>query len=156
MKKILFVTLIALFAVSSATFARGGSESERKAVEAIVDAYIKTINDGDLELVGKIWSHDERASFIGPQGRFSGYEEVRDKLVMSFKNGFAKRNLRKDELIIVIEGKLAWAEFTWTFDSVGKDGTERTSRGRETQIFRKENDGWKLMHIHYSGIRSNN
>ena len=156
MKKILFVTLIALFAVSSATFARGGSESERKAVEAIVDAYIKTINDGDLELVGKIWSHDERASFIGPQGRFSGYEEVRDKLVMSFKNGFAKRNLRKDELIIVIEGKSAWAEFTWAFDSVGKDGTERTSRGRETQIFRKEKDGWKLMHIHYSGIRSNN
>ena len=121
-----------------------------------MDAYIKTINDGDLELVGKIWSHDERASFIGPQGRFSGYEEVRDKLVMSFKNGFAKRNLRKDELIIVIEGKSAWAEFTWTFDSVGKDGTERTSRGRETQIFRKEKDGWKLMHIHYSGIRSNN
>ena len=156
MKKILFVTLVALFAVLSATFARGGSESERKAVEAIVDAYIKTINDGDLELVGKIWSHDELASFIGPQGRFSGYEEVRDKLVMSFKNGFAKRNLRKDELIIVIEGKSAWAEFTWTFDSVGKDGTERTSRGRETQIFRKEKDGWKLMHIHYSGIRSNN
>lgn len=156
MKKILFVTLVALFAVSSATFARGGSESERKAVEAIVDAYIKTINDGDLELVDKIWSHDELASFIGPQGRFSGYEEVRDKLVMSFKNGFAKRNLRKDELIIVIEGKSAWAEFTWTFDSVGKDGTERTSRGRETQIFRKEKDGWKLMHIHYSGIRSNN
>lgn len=156
MKKILFVTLIALFAVSSLAFARGGSESERKAVEAIVDAYIKTINDGDLELVGKIWSHDELASFIGPQGRFSGYEEVRDKLVMSFKNGYAKRNLRKDELIIVIEGKSAWAEFTWTFDSVGKDGTERTSRGRETQIFRKEKDGWKLMHIHYSGIRSNN
>ena len=156
MKKILFVTLIALFAVSSLAFARGGPESERKAVEAIVDAYIKTINDGDLELVGKIWSHDELASFIGPQGRFSGYEEVRDKLVMSFKNGFTKRNLRKDELIIVIEGKSAWAEFTWTFDSVGKDGTERTSRGRETQIFRKEKDGWKLMHIHYSGIRSNN
>ena len=145
MKKILFVTLIALFAVSSLAFARGGSESERKAVEAIVDAYIKTINDGDLELVGKIWSHDERASFIGPQGRFSGYEEVRDKLVMSFKNGFAKRNLRKDELIIVIEGKSAWAEFIWTFDSVGKDGTERTSRGRETQIFRKEKAVSKIL-----------
>ena len=156
MKKILFVTFVALFAVSSLAFARGGSESEHKAVEAIVDAYIKTINDGDLELVGKIWSHDERASFIGPQGRFSGYEEVRDKLVMSFKNGFAKRNLRKDELIIVIEGKSAWAEFTWTFDSVGNDGTERISRGRETQIFRKEKGGWKLMHIHYSGIRNNN
>ena len=148
MKKILFVTLVAVFAVSSVAFARGGSESERKAVEAIVDAYIKTINDGDLELVGKIWSHDERASFLGPQGRFSGYDEVRAKLVMSFKNGVAKRNLRKDELIIVIEGKSAWAEFTWTFDSVGKDGSERRSRGRETQIFRKEMGGWKLMHIH--------
>ena len=155
MKTILFLTLVALFAISATAFAQGGSESERKAVEAIVDAYIKTINDGDLELVGKIWSHDERASFIGPQGRFSGYEEVRDKLVMSFKNGFSKRNLRKDELIIVIEGNSAWAEFTWTFDSVGKDGTERTSRGRETQIFRKEKDDWKLMHIHYSAIRSN-
>lgn len=155
MKKILFVTLVALFAVSSVAFAQGGSESERKAVEAIVDAYIKTINDGDLELVSKIWSHDERASFIGPQGRFSGYEEVRDKLVMSFKTGFAKRNLRKDELIIVIEGDSAWAEFTWTFEAENHNGRSLTSRGRETQIFRKEKDGWKLMHIHYSAIRSN-
>ena len=56
MKKILFVTLVALFSISVTAFARGGSESERKAVEAIVDAYIKTINDGDLELVlrGKV------------------------------------------------------------------------------------------------------
>ena len=75
---------------------------------------------------------------------------------MSFKTGFAKRNLRKDELIIVIEGDSAWAEFTWTFEAENRNGRSLTSRGRETQIFRKEKGGWKLMHIHYSGIRNNN
>ena len=154
MKKILFL-MVALLAISTGAWARGGKDADRKDVEQIVDSYIKTINDGDLELVGKIWTHDPVASFIGPQGRFQGYEEVRDKLVTSFKNGFSKRNLRKDELTIVIEGKSAWAEFTWTFDSVNNNGQERTSRGRETQIFRKEKDGWKLVHIHYSGLRNN-
>ncbi|MBQ6571205.1 MAG: DUF3225 domain-containing protein [Alistipes sp.] len=154
MKRILFL-MVALLAISTGAWARGGKDADRKAVEQIVDSYIKTINDGDLELVGKIWTHDPVASFIGPQGRFQGYEEVRDKLVTSFKNGFSKRNLRKDELTIVIEGKSAWAEFTWTFDSVNNNGQEHTSRGRETQIFRKEKDGWKLVHIHYSGLRNN-
>lgn len=138
--------------LSTSLFARR-VDTDVNAVEAIVDAYIRTINDGDLELVSKIWSHDKRVSFIGPQGRFQGYEEVRDKLVAGFKNGFAKRNLQKDELTIIIEGKAAWAEFTWKFEAERNDGSKHTARGRETQIFRKEKDGWKLVHIHYSGVR---
>ena len=93
-------------------------------------------------------------SFIGPQGRFEGYEQIRDNLVMGFKNGFAKRDLKKENLIVVVEGKSAWAEFTWKFDAEARNGRKSTSRGRETQIFRKEKDGWKLVHIHYSAMRS--
>ena len=150
MKK--FLLLAVALILSTSLFARG-ADADVKAVEEVVNAYIRTINDGDLELVAKIWSHDECASFIGPQGRFQGYEQVRDKIVAGFKNGFVKRDLKKDQLFITIEGNSAWAEFTWTFDAERADGGKHTARGRETQIFRKEKDGWKLMHIHYSAMR---
>ena len=68
--------MVALLTISTGAWARGGKDADRKAVEQIVDSYIKTINDGDLELVGKIWTHDPVASFIGPQGRFQGYNTV--------------------------------------------------------------------------------
>lgn len=51
-------------------------------------------------------------------------------------------------------GNAAWSEFSWTFDATRKDGSPHHARGRETQIFEKDNDGeWKLIHIHYSAIR---
>ena len=44
MKKILFL-MVALLAISTGAWARGGKDADRKAVEQIVDSYIKTIND---------------------------------------------------------------------------------------------------------------
>jgi hypothetical protein len=43
--------------------------------------------------------------------------------------------------------------------TVNGDGDESGNTGsvdwNSTQIFRKEKDGWKLVHIHYSGLRNN-
>ena len=154
MKRNLLIILSAILFVSfqSSAFAQGSSK-DVKAITEIVDKYIATINDGDLDLVGKIWSHDDCVSFIGPQGRFEGYEQIRDNLVMGIKNGFAKRDLKKENLIVVVECKSALAECSWKFDAEARNGHKHTSRGRETQIFRKEKDGWKLVHIHYSAMR---
>jgi len=31
-------------------------------------------------------------------------------------------------------------------------GSSLTTRGRETQIYRKERGQWRLVHVHYSGM----
>ena len=157
MKRIVMAILASSAILMSAEVVRAqGSEKDKEAIEAVVDAYIRTINDGDTDLARQIWANEGLVTFIGPQGHFKGVDEICERIVMSFKNNFTKRDLKKDELAIVVEDGTAWAEFTWTFDAVRSDGGEHRGRGRETQIFRKDDDGWKLVHIHYSGVRANN
>lgn len=153
MKQFSIIAIALLAILLPANTANAQASNEREAIEKLVDNYIKTINDGDLELVSQIWSHADYATFIGPQGRFVGWEAIRDGIVAGFKNGFTKRDLKKDNLIININGNSAWAEFTWTFNSTSTSGRTGQSRGRESQIFEKVNGEWRLVHIHYSGMR---
>lgn len=129
-------------------------ESEKKAIEQLIEQYVKTINECDTALVNQIWSHDAKVSFIGPSGYYSPYTEIRDSLVHGiFGTHFTKRDLRKENLKIELNGDAAWSEFTWTFDATRTDGKAHHTKGRETQIFERGNDGiWRLIHIHYSSI----
>jgi hypothetical protein len=46
----------------------------------------------------------------------------------------------------------AWAEFYWDFvATVRKDGSTLTTTGRETQVHGREGQGWRIVHVHYSG-----
>lgn len=130
-------------------------ENDKAAVERLISQYIETINLCDTALVNRIWSHDTKVSFIGPSGYYSTYQEIRDSLVVGiFGTWFTKRDLRKDELKVHVNDSMAWSEFTWIFDATRIDGTAHHTKGRETQIFEKGVDGeWRLVHIHYSGIR---
>lgn len=132
------------------------SEKEKAAIEHLIDLYVETINLCDTALVNNIWSHDTKVSFIGPSGYYSTYKEIRDSLVVGlFSTHFIDRHLQKDELKIDVNGNNAWSEFTWTFDATRTDGSAHQTRGRETQIFEKTDDGkWRLIHIHYSAIEA--
>ena len=155
MKKLFSIAMIlmaeALFMISCTT-KTVDIEAEKAEISKIIDAYCKTINDDDLELVNEIWSHGDEVSFIGPSGRYSTYNEIRDNFVHGvFGVNFTKRNLQKEELNITVYGDAAWAEFNWVFDATRNDGSPHNTKGRESQFFHKENGQWKLVHIHYSG-----
>ena len=127
-------------------------KADEQQISELIDKYVKTINDDDLALVGEIWSHEDYVSFIGPMGRYAGYEAIRDDFVHGiFGINFKTRNLQKEELIIHVNGESAWAEFSWKFEATRNDGGSYSSLGRETQLFNKGEDGWKLVHVHYSG-----
>jgi len=43
-------------------------------------------------------------------------------------------------------------EYNWHFDAkIKANGMELHSDGRESEVFRKIDGGWRLVHIHYSG-----
>ena len=160
MRKI-FLPIVALMAIAIASSCSQGNtapavstDDEKAQISAVVDQYISTINNDDTTLVGRIWSHGDEVSFIAPSGRYSTYREIRDSLVHGlFGLNFTERDLRKESLDINVYGDMAWLEFVWAFDAVRLDGTQHRARGRETQILHKEGDEWKLVHIHYSGLR---
>ena len=151
------IPMIAVLMVMVLTMTRCTSQpvdvdKEKAAISKIIDEYVKTINNDDTLLVNQIWSHDAEVSFIGPSGRYSTYNEIRDNFVHGvFGKNFTKRNLQKEELTITVYGDAAWAEFNWVFDATRNDGSPHNTKGRESQFFHKENGEWKLVHIHYSG-----
>ncbi len=127
---------------------------DMEAVERVIDRYIESINSCEKELVENIWLHEDFVSFTAPAGYFKTLASIRDDFVLGiFGKNFRKRCLRKKELRIHLNGNMAWAEFTWSFEAVKNDGEEVRSRGFETQVLQKDQRGeWKLVHVHYSAI----
>jgi len=52
-----------------------------------------------------------------------------------------------------VYGDTARAEFYWDFAAkFRKDGSPVTTHGRETQVYRKEQGRWRLVHVRCSGM----
>ncbi len=68
-------------------------------------------------------------------------------------NTFSERKLTIKDVIIHDSRDAAWAECYWDFVAKLKaDGSSINTKGRETQIYRKEKAEWRLVHVHYSGM----
>jgi len=66
---------------------------------------------------------------------------------------FAERKLNVHDVVIRVYGDTAWAEFYRDFAAKMKNGgPPLNTKGRETQIYRKGDRGWVIVHIHYSGM----
>lgn len=132
-------------------------KTNEQAVRRIIGKYVESINRCDTALFRRIWAESNEVSFIAPSGYYISYQEIKDSLLIGiFEQKFKSRNLQKEHLKIHINERNAWAEFFWTFNAIKKDGTLHDTKGHETQIFKKDNDGlWKLVHIHYSTLKNN-
>ena len=54
--------------------------------------------------------------------------------------------------MIQLYGDAAVVEFEWDFvATVRADGSLRHTTGRESQVYVKRPEGWRLVHVHYSG-----
>jgi len=66
---------------------------------------------------------------------------------------FSERKLTAHDVSVQVLGDAAVAEFYWDFVAkFRKDGSPISTHGRETQVYRKTSDGWRLVHVHYSGM----
>lgn len=127
--------------------------AENSEIQKILERYTASINNLDLELASQIWSQTADTSFIHPRGHQKGWEDIKRAFYLGAMANFSKRDLRlKDISIRILSKEVAWADFYWDFHAVfAEDGSAMTTKGRETQIFRKEKEGWKIVHVHYSG-----
>ncbi len=66
---------------------------------------------------------------------------------------FSERKLSCSDISIHIYKDAAWAEFNWVFVAkLRSDGSPVRTEGRETQVYQKTDRGWRLVHVHYSGM----
>ncbi len=146
--------MIKVIFITSLLFVNACSHADTEAeLMALLDDYATSVINLDLELAGKIWSKRPDTSFIQPRGHQKGWEDIKNSFYLGAMANFSKRDLRlKDINIRVLNEDTAWVDFYWDFDAVfAKDNSPITTKGRETQILSKEKDGWKIVHVHYSG-----
>jgi len=130
-----------------------GDAASVQQIQALIEEYKRAVDNLDVDLARKIWSAGQEVSFIHPRGTERGREQVVSNFYGVTMGTFSKRELRPDKADVHVYGDTAWSEFTWTFHATVKNGgPDITTRGRETQIYHKENGSWRIVHVHYSGM----
>lgn len=128
--------------------------NDELAVRRLIARYADAVDTADVESVAEIWLHAADVSFIHPRGHERGWEAVRDNFfAKTMEDRFSKRKLTVRDVAVRVHGETAWAEFYWDFDATFReDGQPLATKGRETQVFRRAEDGWRIVHAHYSAM----
>ncbi len=128
------------------------STSDSTLCYTLVSRYVESINEADTILGERLWSHVDEVSFINPMGHEHGWSGIKNIYNM-FRDNFSERKLSFYNLKSSVYNDFVWLEFYWVFDGVTKpDNSKIQTKGRETQIWRKINNEWRLIHIHYSDM----
>jgi len=118
-----------------------------------VATYARAVDAADTEMAASVWSTTPEVSFIHPLGHARGWEEIKAFFTDVMGGMFSERRLTVKDVAVHTYGDGAWVEFYWTFKAkMRTGGTEITTAGRETQVYRKKDGRWSLVHVHYSGM----
>ena len=131
-----------------------GRDGESGQIRLLIDKYAMSVSEADTNLASEVWCTNAEVSFIHPKGHEHGWDQVRTNVYERLMGAtFSQRKLTVREVAIHVYGETAWADFYWDFAAtVRKDGALVNTQGRETQIYRKTERGWRIVHVHYSGM----
>ena len=151
--RFLFLCVLLTFSLSCG---RGSEEPSLQAAEDAIQQqiarYTAALNAADVEIASQVWDTSPDVSFISPAGHQHGWEEVKPVYAF-FGASFSERKLTVRDVSVHVLGDAAWAEFYWNFAAKQtSDGSPYQSEGRETQVYRKVDGRWALVHVHYSGL----
>lgn len=158
LKRIVFAAIFCLIPASAAAQTDTGPAPDVAAIHTLIERYTQVVDTVDLKLFSQIWSRSPDVSFIYPLGEEHGFEAIEQHVFQNVMGGmFSARDLKANGIAIHVNGDAAWSEFHWVFHAkMRKDGTDVTTRGVETQVYRKESGSWRLVHVHYSEDRQGN
>lgn len=143
-------TAFALLLLSAAGCNRPRGDAE--AIRALVAREVTAINARDMRALSEIWSRDGQALLfdVAPPGRFQGWEQIQRQW-SGFFDRASEIHLTVEALHTAAEGSLGYATYDWTM--TGRMGSYAIDdRGQATAIYRREKEGWKLVHAHFSPV----
>lgn len=153
-----FARIFVLFAAIVSVWAPAGSQtpagSATQAIERLISDYAKSVSLADTALAEHLWQNSDSVTFIHPLGHERGWPAIKKNVYENLMGGlFSVRDLKIERPSVHVSGDSGWSEFYWTFNAtLRENGSPVVTRGRETQIYRRENGQWRIVHVHYSGM----
>jgi ketosteroid isomerase-like protein len=149
MRNSLWTLVVALSLVGSA-YSQGKSNGEFEAFLALADAAQIELQSGKAEAYKAVWSHGDDVTLSGGFGGAveKGWAAVSKRLDWAGAN-FSKGKNSIERLVVHVNGNLAYLvqleHISFTAPETGKPATRDF---RVTMVFRRENDGWRIVHRH--------
>jgi len=130
------------------------SKSAEQEIRQLIARYAKSVDDADITVAAQVWLDSPDVSFIHPLGHEHGFEQIKQDVYQHLMGEtFSERKLSPRDIAVHVHGDSAWVEFYWDFTAkFRKDGSPITTHGRETQVYWKMPNGWRLVHVHYSAM----
>jgi len=130
------------------------TKSSVEAIRQLIATYATSIDRADVALANQLFSNGPEVTFIHPRGEEHGRDQIEANVFKNLMGStFSERKLTPKDIAVHVYGNTAWSEFDWDFIAkVRKDGSPLHSQGRETQIYRREGNQWRIVHVHYSGV----
>jgi ketosteroid isomerase-like protein len=143
--------LIALALVASAFSISSFASNSETELRAANDHFYTALNSmfvGDLEPMNNIWSHQDDVTDLDPfGGRLVGWNKVGAEFKKEAKMKLGGRVVAKD--IIAIAGNdMGYIVCVEEGENMSAAGKPVRVKHRTTNIFRREDGGWKLAHHH--------
>jgi ketosteroid isomerase-like protein len=153
--RILFGAILGLISTFAAAQTDTGPAADVAAIHTLIDHYTQAVDTADGKMLAQIWSHSPEVSFIYPLGEEHGYDSIFLHVFQNVMGGmFSVRDLKANAVEVHVSEDAGWSEFHWVFHAtMRQDGSAVTTRGVETQVYRKESGNWRLVHVHYSEDR---
>ena len=119
-------------------------------IRNLMDVYAETVNKADATLASQVWCGSAEESVTNPGGSWQGPQQI-NSLYALLSDSYSERKLTFDMVSIHSYVDFAWTEFTGDFTAKQrKDGAPFSFHAAETQIYRKLQGRWCLVHVHYA------
>ena len=151
--KVLLACTAAVLCVAACARQADGDAAARTQIQQLLDTYFQSVNAADVTLASTIWLQSPEIVVVTPMGRTEGWDGVQRDLYVNFlQKAFLERDLRPSNVRIHVNGNSAWAVFDWNFTARLANGQAFTSKGRESHVYENTDRGWRITHLHYSGL----
>jgi len=150
----MFVLFAAMVSVAAPAISQTPADSDTQVIEGLISDYAKSVSLADTALAERLWQNADSVTFIHPLGHERGWPAIKKNVYEDLMGAlFSVRDLKIERPSIHVSGNSGWSEFYWTFNATLKEnGSPVVTRGRETQIYQRENGQWRIVHVHYSGM----
>lgn len=120
-----------------------------------IEIYMRSIDAADPGMGAQVWLTTPEATFIHPLGEEKGWDQIQDDVYRKLmgQTFITRKLMLAGTPAIQVFGDSAVAEFHWDFHALLRSNDKSVhTTGRESQVYvRLPGQGWKLVHVHYSG-----